>query len=524
MKPTPQQAAIIAETRAKILVLAGAGSGKTRTLIWRIEADIQRGTDPQAMVAITFTNRAARILTSRLEAIGIKLGFVGTLHAYALHQVNRNRHALGYLGPITIIDEEAAAKLRKATLKDLALPASTSLTAIDAAIGTGAKDNAGIAAKGYLRALRRLNMADFTTLLADLEVLTTRGMIETPSALYVDEYQDSGERDERIYNALRAKIDLRVGDADQSMYSFRGGKIENILRIASGAGWAQHHLSANYRSARAIVDYANKIIAGNPSNGRIAMEATTDRLGLVEITSYPNDLVEAMSIAAFIKAGQRPASDYAILTRYNDRAANLRKLIASEGIPTATIKHAEQPKRLIAALHALQTPDSDRDSLAWVTSIDIQGINSEAGKTGATLTATLLRRLRVDPTEPLGASLQKMGLQSHEIAQVRDAWAGDYYQTITALQLAETETADDGVHVGTVHSFKGGEKPVVFYAGIEAHTTPGKRSQPEIEEERRILYVAITRGMEEVRLSWCQRAPDSIGRFTIDGERSPLLQ
>lgn len=522
MTPTTEQQAIITAPESHILVLAGAGSGKTRTLVWRIEHDISQGTNPDDMVCITFTNRAAKELADRLAAAGIKIGFIGTLHAYALAMVSRHRAVLGYTRHPEVIDEETATAMRKSALKDLHLPASTTLQAIDDAIGQAGSSNAHLAAKGYLKSLRRLGKADFTSLLADLETLASKGFLPQISALYVDEYQDSGARDARIYKALNASLDFRVGDVDQSMYSFRGGKIANILALAGNR--RTYHLTANYRSASKIVAYANGIIRRNVNPTRRPMTPTRNVEGTISITSYPTAAIEAASIAAFIKASCRSSSDFAILTRYNSRVAEIKRHLEQEGIMVAARKQPQAPTRLIAALRALQYPRLDDESMPWVYSIDSPNLRTEADKTGSSLTGTLLKRLDVQAgKEPLGASLGKMMLQAHEIAQIRDAWVGSHEETILALQLSDAENDSEGVHVGTVHSFKGGEKPVVFVCGMEAETTPAKKTGEEYDEERRIYYVACTRAQDDLRISWSAITTDSSGMKTIIGNASPFL-
>lgn len=479
---SPEQLAIVEASEQKLLVLAAAGSGKTRTLVWRIAYLIEEGNlDPRLMVAITFTNVAADELKRRLEAMGIRIGFVGTLHAFALRHIAQHGHKLGYKGMPTILSEEEAIDRRKATLKKLKLPASTTLQSIDEAIGIKGTSNAHLCALQYRKDMRADNAVDFTLILAEFATLLAADGLFL-DALFVDEYQDSSQRDARIYDMITAAADFRVGDADQSMYSFRGGLIDNILRLSRE--WKTYRLPTNYRSARSIIATANRLM--DEDGRRERMESFRREEGVVTLKEYPNVLTEAASVAAFIRHSGRPASDFAVLTRYNARADAVRAALASEGV----------------AVRKLAKPTLSAETM--------------------TKLGMLARAPELYPGTPAGQQMIFAGIPMDEIRIVGDHWKGSFDETILALTMAEEEASGEGVHVGTVHSLKGGEKPVVFVLGMESHTWPGKKAGEDRAEERRVAYVAFTRAQDELHVSWSRQAPDSGGFGMIEATPSPF--
>lgn len=470
-----QEAAVFAPYN-KTLVLAAAGSGKTRVIVHRIAYAIAQGYAPGRIVAITFTTVAAREMEARLAKMGIKIGFVGTLHAFALKVITAQGSELGYRGMPKVIDEETAIARRKEIVKKLKLPKSTSLEAIDAAIGERGSSNAHLAAIQYRKEMRNANEIDFTLILAEFETLLRTA---TPKlsldALFVDEYQDSGARDARIYDLIPTAMDCRVGDADQSMYSFRGGRVENILELAKSR--TVYRLQVNFRSATRIVEVANRLIEVGPGDRLPMMPSRIEAKGVVTLKEYPNIMTEAASVAAFIRHSGRPAKDFAVLSRFNARANLVRDALKAEGVLVNTITKQTVERRTMEILEKL---------------------------------------VLFNPYPDLGTGLVAAGVSMEQIRAFNDAWAGDLESTVAALKMAEEVAVGDGVHVGTVHSLKGGERPIVFVVGMEDHTTPGKKKGDEYNEERRIAYVAYTRAMDELHVSWSRMAPDSAGMGQIE--------
>lgn len=477
MTPNKEQLAAIRAPEPKTLVLAAAGSGKTRVLIWRIKYAIECGARPGLLVAITFTNIAADELSRRLAKEGIKIGFVGTLHAYALKMIALHGSDLGYLGMPTVITEEDAISRRKAIVKKLKLPASTILEAIDNAIGTKGTSNAHLVALQYRREMRAANELDFTTILAEFETLLVMKPLVSLDGIFIDEYQDSGARDARIYDLFHAEMDFRVGDIRQAMYSFRGGRVENIMALAESPSRTVYELPTNYRSAYRIVDVANAVI-DSAALSFMPMANFRADAGIVTFKEYPNVMTEAASVAAHIRHSGRPATDFAVLTRFNARANAVRDALTAEGVSVNVMKRPSLKPATMAALERMATAQIVVGSL--------------------------------------GEALAAQGLPMEEIRAVNDGWKGSLEETIIAFKTAEEEVAGNGVHVGTVHSLKGGERKVVFVLGMEDQTTPGKKKGEDYEEERRIAYVAYTRAEDELHVSSSRMAPDSAGMNLIE--------
>lgn len=523
---TDEQAAIVTSDKKKLLVIAGAGTGKTKTVVWRILELIARGTDPGTIVCITFTNIAAAQLVARLSGEGVTLRFIGTLHAFALEQLSLHGAPLGYRRSPSVISEDDAAAQIRALASDMRFK-SVSVEAVKRALGSTGGSNEAILAKAYRKRCRQNNTLCFDLILAEYETLLKEGhhrpWIE---ALVVDEYQDSGKRDAAIYDLISAPHDLRVGDPDQSMYRFRGGDVKHLLDFAKGA--EVFHLTKNFRSGTRIIERANALVHGAPDNPhRLPMVCMRTRSTVpVQEDVYEDARHEAWSIAEQIKAAGLESREVAVLTRFNARAKLIADALRAEGINVAEKERIEKPKRIIAALRALELladPDIDRTTTAWLYSVHSPGLDAEARSAGRSMTDTLLSRLGVLATMPLGEKLARMTLTPAEIVVVRNHWMGDPGTTATALDLAEEESRTHGVHVGTVHSYKGAEATLVFLAGWEDVTTPGNKQGADLAEERRIAYVGMTRARDALRVSWCKVCPDSSGFKTITGKASPFL-
>lgn len=523
MTPNTEQLAIIASRDPRIVVIAGAGSGKTATLVWRILHDITlKKVPPERMVAITFTTIAAAELQRRLDVHNIRLGFIGTLHAYALWNLGQYGFHLRYSGTPTVMDEESSTAAWKRVLAEqrVNLPLKTVKSYLGVK-GTGAGH---LVAKAFLLHMRAINAVDYDTMLAEFLALIKGGLIKV-AALYVDEYQDSAEIDSRIYEALAAPMDIRLGDVDQSMYSFRGGSISHILAAARTA--TIFHLTSNYRSKPLIVAAANKLIAGGYDNPyRKPMVAARGGDGTISVTAFPNAIAEATAIASFISTGGGSPADYAVLTRFTARADLIRDVLIQSGLNCTAPKKVVKPVRVIAALRAI-AHQGEAAAAAWIASVNAPGLDAEARSRGQDRCTTLLARLGVQPQQQLGEKLQRMQLTAEEIRLVRDSWTGDAAMTATALELDDPSEGNDiavlAVHVGTIHSFKGGERPTIFLAGWEDETLPATKTGDSLSEELRIAYVALTRAQDNVRISWCQTAPDSQGRTTFNAHPSRFI-
>lgn len=546
MKPTNEQRAAIDCPSIRILLNAAAGSGKTQTLVWRILADVERGTRPDSMVAITFTNAAAKELQQRLAHYGVRLGFAGTLHSYALGWIRKEYRVLGMERPPKIIDEETARARTEAAAKKLSVK-SVSFKAVQSLLGVNGGTAAHIVAKEYMAECRRTCTVDYETMLAMFELLARSAHYESPMCLYVDEYQDSGDRDARIYQAMKPGLDFRVGDPRQSIYSFRGGNVKHIVEYAKTA--EVFPLTMNRRSGPAIVGLANDLLhsaitvrgktyapmafPGIECPNMVAFHDEERAAYPLNVCNWRTALDEAQSIAAMCGRGgqyEGQEREVAVLTRYNSRASFIRDILRASGVPIAETKVLEAPRLAISALRALSawksgkiTPATESDAVEWLESLRLEGLRLKAGQAKMDATTYAMLHCNVQAALPLGANLVNMGLEMEDIRLIGEVWTGDENTTADALEIESEREVSEGVHVGTFHSFKGRERNVVFLAGLESESVPGTKTGDAFYEELRLMYVGITRARWELRMSWCDEGMDSMARPVPASSKSPFI-
>jgi DNA helicase-2/ATP-dependent DNA helicase PcrA len=373
----PEQREAVVAPPAPLLVLAGAGSGKTRVLTRRLAYLIREGADPRRILAITFTNRAAREMVSRTEALlgPVASGmWVQTFHAACARILRREIGALGlgYTAGFSILDVDDQRQAMKEVLQELGLtdPDRHAPAKVLAVVSRakqelrqpddlrGEREDLARAWARYQERLRRANALDFD----DLLVLTVRLVEEdllregqtvegSPGArvrglfdhVLVDEYQDTNHAQYRLVRALvwDHRSLTAVGDEDQSIYAFRGADITNILRFEEDFPEARVvRLERNYRSTQTILDAAGSVIAHNPR--RYPKRLWTDqgrgeRVALYEAAD-PQD--EAQFVAREI-ARLRPAyagwGDFAVLYRTHAQSRALEEALMARGIPYAVV-------------------------------------------------------------------------------------------------------------------------------------------------------------------------------------------
>jgi len=352
-------------TGGPLLVLAGAGSGKTRVLTARIAYLIERGTDPERILALTFTNRAAREMTSRLRArLGRSLGdlWIGTFHAMATRMLRVHADRLGYGEGFAIFDEDDARSILRRALAELGAEARKGdVSQLQAAISrakaelrrpedvTGRK-----AADRLLRAVyeryqalaRESNGMDFDDLILNLVQLfrTDAEALDHWRRRFVhvlvDEYQDTNRAQYELLRLLcRESRNLTVvGDDDQAIYAFRGADVRNILEFQRDfPDAAVVRLEQNYRSTQPILDLAHHIISRNQR--RMAKRLWTARAGGARpvLVLAPDDLAEAAFVAdeilALAESEGRPFSDFAILYRTNAQSRCYERALMERRVP-----------------------------------------------------------------------------------------------------------------------------------------------------------------------------------------------
>jgi DNA helicase II / ATP-dependent DNA helicase PcrA len=595
-----QRDAVIHET-GPLLVVAGAGSGKTRVLTSRIAFLIAvRNVSPFEILAITFTNKAAEEMRHRVAKLVGPVAekmWVSTFHSACVRILRRDAHRLGYGSSFTIYDQQDAVRLVTYVLRDLNVdPKKFAPRAVHATISAAKNelvDVAGYQARAaniyerrigeiyaeYQKRLLAASAMDFD----DLLVKTVELLKFDPEVLahyqrrfkhiLVDEYQDTNKAQNELVLMLGASHGnvTVVGDSDQSVYRFRGADIRNILEFEEAFPDTRVViLDQNYRSTQNILDAANAVIGNNV--GRKPKKLWTDQGGGFPIVRFhaEDERDEARYITQEMSKlhsiDNTRWGDMAIFYRTNAMSRMLEEQLVRVGIPYKVVGGTKfydrkEVKDVIAYLRVLTNP-ADEVSIKRVVNVPKRGVGDtsmgridqwarmhgrsfaeslehaeEAGLTGKALGGvrsflSLMDELRIiegGPSAVLTAVLEKTGYASELEAEGTVEAAGrlenlqelvgqakefttleEFLETV-ALVADSDEIVDDDSQVilMTLHTAKGLEFPVVFVTGLEDGVFPHIRSlgEPEeLEEERRLAYVGITRARVRLYLThaWCR--------------------
>ena len=593
------------------LVIAGAGSGKTRVLTYKIAYLLNQGMKPWSIMALTFTNKAAREMKERIgRLVGDDLAqhlYMGTFHSIFSRILRAEAEHIGFNNNFTIYDEADSRSLIKAIVKEMGLddksykPAavharismaknnlvSAESYASDAAIFEQNKraqmPEWGKIFVAYVQRCRQANAMDFD----DLLVLTHRLFREHEEIrqkyaarfdyILVDEYQDTNHVQMSIVMQL-CKEKLRVcavGDDSQSIYSFRGANIDNILNYQKQLkGTRLFKLEQNYRSTQTIVKAANSLIKFN--RNQIKKDVYSENAVGEKLQYKPaySDKEEAVIVAKDIKRIKRQDNceyhDFAILYRTNAQSRSFEEEFRRQGIPYRiygglSFYQRKEIKDIIAYFRLVANPD-DEEAIKRIINYPARGIGAttvmkiadcahqnqvsfwevigEPAHYGlnvnkGTLTkldnfrlliSSFIERSHTTDVYDLGDAIIKESGISQDIMSGRDAddlarqenleeflggmsafveerreegrmdeaFLTDYLQDVALLTDADSEGAKDEPRVSlmTVHAAKGLEFATVFIVGLEENIFPSPlaaMSVRELEEERRLLYVAITR-------------------------------
>lgn len=593
------------------LVIAGAGSGKTRVLTYKIAYLLNQGMKPWSIMALTFTNKAAREMKERIgRLVGDDLAqhlYMGTFHSIFSRILRAEAEHIGFNNNFTIYDEADSRSLIKAIVKEMGLddksykPAavhakismaknnlvSAESYASDAAIYERNKraqmPEVGKIFLAYVQRCKQANAMDFD----DLLVLTHQLFREHEEIrqkyaarfdyILVDEYQDTNHVQMSIVMQL-CKEKLRVcavGDDSQSIYSFRGANIDNILNYQKQLkGTRLFKLEQNYRSTQTIVKAANSLIKNN--RNQIKKDVYSENAVGEKLQYKPaySDKEEAVIVAKDIKRIKRQDNceyhDFAILYRTNAQSRSFEEEFRRQGIPYRiygglSFYQRKEIKDIIAYFRLVANPD-DEEAIKRIINYPARGIGAttvmkiadcahqnqvsfwevigEPAHYGlnvnkGTLTkldnfrlliSSFIERSHTTDVYELGDAIIKESGISQDIMSGRDAddlarqenleeflsgmsafveerreegrmneaFLTDYLQDVALLTDADSEGAKDEPRVSlmTVHAAKGLEFATVFIVGLEENIFPSPlaaMSVRELEEERRLLYVAITR-------------------------------
>ena len=595
----PVQREAVLHESGPLLIVAGAGSGKTRVLTHRIAHLVGTGVSPFAILAITFTNKAADEMKTRVAAlvgpVASKM-WVSTFHSACVRILRRDADRLGYRKSFTIYDQADAVRLVGYVLRDLNIdPKRFPPRTVHATISAAKNDLVSVdeytdrartiydrriadVFREYQKRLLAASAMDFDDLLA----VTVELFRRCPDVLehyrhrfqhvLVDEFQDTNRAQNELVTLL-AKEHRNicvVGDSDQSIYRFRGADIRNILEFENSFPDATVIvLEQNYRSTQTILDAANAVIANNQLRKPKAL--WTEQVGGELITRYhaEDEHDEAAWItremARLHDGAEHRWGDVAVFYRTNAQSRVLEEQLARLGIPYRVVGGTKffdrrEVKDALAYLRAAVNP-SDEVSLKRIINVPKRGVGdtsvgrldawaaangmsfgesldraAEAGVTGkankgiADLTKTLddLRvMLELDDATParlLEHVLDTTGYRRELEAEKTIEAAGrlenlaelvgmaqeyenvdQFLEAVSLVADADEYDADEStVTLMTLHTAKGLEFPVVFLMGLEDGVFPHIRSlgEPdELEEERRLCYVGITRARERLYLT-----------------------
>lgn len=533
-----RQRAAASVLRGPVVVLAGAGTGKTRVITHRIAHGVDTGAySPSRVMAVTFTAKAAGELRGRLRALGVEGVAARTFHATALAQLNFFWPTLAGSPAPSIIDNKVrmlgqaadATRLRPstATLRDIASEIEwrkVSMLSIDQYAALG-RPISGVDAGQLIELMRGYEALKDDRRQLDFEdvLLACAGMLEAEPRVAasvheqyrhftVDEFQDVSPLQNRLLELwLGDRHDICVvGDASQTIYSFAGAEQRFLLEFERRHPDATVvRLETNYRSQPPILTAANALMHGRPGALELVPAREQFTADAPTVTAYETEGEEAAGIAASIsariEAGASP-SEIAVLYRAHAQSAVLQQALAAEGIATSVLGGTRffampEVRQAILALRAAAVAPSEQGFLPGV-----QRVLRELGLTdeppaagGAQRSGWEARRAILRLAEEAGANANLRGFSDALMARAKD----QHEPTMRTVTLS------------TLHAAKGLEWPHVYLAGWAEGSLPISYATTfeAVDEERRLAYVGVTRAARTLALSWSRSA----GR----GERSP---
>ena len=594
------------------LVIAGAGSGKTRVLTYKIAYLLQQGVKPWSIMALTFTNKAAREMKERIgKLVGQELAqhlYMGTFHSIFSRILRAEAQHIGFTNNFTIYDESDSRSLIKTIVKEMGLdekvykPASVHSRISMAKNNLMSAENyardkelyqadqrakmprVGEVFITYVQRCQQANAMDFDDLLTlTFKLFQEHEDIRKKYAdrfdfLLVDEYQDTNHAQMRIVMQLCKEKErvCAVGDDSQSIYSFRGANIDNILSFQSRFKEARlFKLEQNYRSTQSIVEAANSLIKHNSNQIPKNVYSKNDKGERLIYKPAYSDKEEALIVCREIKRIKRQDdcqySDFAILYRTNAQSRSFEEEFRKQGIPYRiygglSFFQRKEIKDVIAYFRLVANPDDEeafkriinypargignttvakiaacaldnhvsfwqvisspehyglgvnKGTLAKLESFRLMisgfveksasmnafdlgdtivkesGISADIYKSGSRDPEDLARQ---ENLEELLGGMQSFVEECREEGREQEAYLTDYLQGVALLTDLDSKGDDDEPRVSlmTVHASKGLEFPTVFVVGLEENIFPSAivSTLRELEEERRLLYVAITR-------------------------------
>jgi DNA helicase II / ATP-dependent DNA helicase PcrA len=627
------QAEAVKQTDGPLLIIAGAGSGKTRVITFRIAHLLSRGVPQSQILAVTFTNKAAKEMALRIKEImrgKLQRLTISTFHAFGAQVLREHPVEVGLRPGFSIYDTQDQASLLKETARELGLARDTfDLVAAAAVVSSvktrrtpwsGQNEWARKLYEEYHHNLRLFNAVDFDDLMMlPLELLDRDFDIRTAYQeryryLLVDEFQDTSAVQ---YDFLRLLVGEAqnvcvVGDDDQSIYSWRGASFENIRRFERDFPRVREiKLEQNYRSTRTILRAANALIARNTQRKAKVLWSGLPEGSPIEIYHAETEIDEAEFIASHIRTLMIRESfryhDFGILLRANHLTRALEEVLRRETIPYVvsggmSFFERQEVRDILAYLKLIANHDDDT-SLLRIVNTPRRGIGrkmieraaAHAAEAHCSLFSALAalgapsaaaaaaahgeeksRAAAAEFVDTISAFRQKLMVRKgmstglRELVEDIDYWGHlltenkdakdkdvvkwkfgnvesligsiadfeedpdvadpnlyDYLARVTLASRDDLDSKDEGARVNmmTIHAAKGLEFPVVFLAGVEQDIIPHSRAVEEgagnVEEERRLFYVALTRAQKHLYLSHCA-SRRRMGK-PVDSFPSPFL-
>src|SRR3989344_2691669 len=546
------QRVAVETTEGPLLVLAGAGAGKTKTVTYRILNLVQKGVPPENILAVTFTNKAAKEMEERIlkllgenklvnRPISIEgKPFIATFHGLGAFIIKENFREAGVKKHFSIYDREDSKRVVKEALQKNGydpkqFEPSKILSIISREKGNFVEPSeyferasneyfGGIVAKvwqDYEIILKKENALDFDDLILVagklLQKEEIRKIYENKwQYVHIDEYQDTNKVQYQIAEAIARKHQniCAVGDVDQNIYSWRGANIRNILNFEKDYKGAKLVvLEENYRSTKTILAVANKIIEKNKFRKEkilITKNAVGEKVGLFEALTENHEAEFVALKAKELQKNGVPLSEIAVLYRANFQSRVLEEEFLAKDVPYQVLGtrffERKEIKDILAFLRFCFNPESISD-LKRIINVPPRGI----GKT------TLLKIVEgKEESLPAGMKI-KMSVFRELLRRIKN-FAVQNPPSRTIMFIAEEvgviknleKKEKDGVRLMTVHASKGLEFAYVFVTGLEEGLFPHDRnndenvSEEEAEEERRLFYVAVTRAKKKLFLSYAQ--------------------
>lgn len=603
----PEQYRAVTTVNGAILIIAGAGSGKTRVITFRIAHMLDMGIPQSQILALTFTNKAAKEMSDRVKELTqrkLQNLTVSTFHAFGVKVLRADIDKLGYRENFSIYDETDRTALIKECGRELKFSPDAldiyKISQLFSNIKTGRKnwqtenDMYRQLYDCYQEGLKLYNAVDFD----DLIVLPIKLFRENPDVLerykdrfkyiMVDEFQDTSHQQYELMHLLADENVAVVGDDDQSIYSWRGADYQNIINFEKDFKVTEIRLEQNYRSTGTILDAANGVISHNTNRKDKKLWSGKGEGKPIEIYMPENETEEANFIAESIQGiaieEKKTYDDFGVLIRANTQSRYIEEAFLQANIPYTmsggtSFFERKEIKDIISYLRVIANHDDDINLLRIINvprrgigRAAIQVINEEAEKLGSTLWMAIQSLVQTEDSaasENLKEDLQDFvnliesnrqkllsgrGLSKKVREMVEEINYKDYLITeysksekavrfklknielllemmerweidpdntnpslfnyLNRITLMSRDNGDDEndkgkVNLMTIHASKGLEFPVVFIAGAEEGLIPHQRSVDEnsgnVEEERRLFYVAITRAREKLIISSCQK-------------------